>query len=115
MRATRAQPPLPVLGYRPYTRCLCGHAGGRRNTAAVFVCLRLHCQRGELRAPHVKPSQLGDLRQPHAASCGVARTIRPAFRHFNGVTYLALRITQRRALAQEKIAHELPRPRCMQV
>ena len=32
-----------------------------------------------------------------------------------GVTYLALRITQRRALAQEKIAHELPRPRCMQV
>src|SRR3984893_12051252 len=28
-----------------------------------------------------------------------------------GVTYLALRITQRRALAQEKIAHELPRPR----
>jgi len=28
-----------------------------------------------------------------------------------GVTYLALRITQRRALAQEKIARELPRPR----
>jgi arsenical pump membrane protein len=28
-----------------------------------------------------------------------------------GVTYLALRMTQRRALAQEKIAHELPRPR----
>jgi arsenical pump membrane protein len=27
-----------------------------------------------------------------------------------GVTYLALRMTQRRALAQEKIAHELPRP-----
>ena len=93
-----------------FTCCLCGHAGGGRNTAAVSICLRLHCQRGELRAPF-KSSQLGDLRRPNAGSCGVARTIRPAFRHFNWSDLFGIAHDLARRISAGKIAHELPRPR----
>ena len=99
-----------------FTCCLCGHAGGR-NTAAVSICLRLHCQRGELRAPF-KSSQLGDLRRPNAGSCGVARRIRPAFRHFNwsdlfGIAHdLARRISagKNRTRASSTPAHQWRTP-----
>ena len=36
--------------------------------AALSVHLRLHCQRGELRAADLQPGEPGHLRQPHAAA-----------------------------------------------
>ena len=66
---------------RAHARRLCRDPGRRRNAAALFVGLRLHCQCGELRAAHFQSGQPGGVRRPHAASGGMGRAIRPAVGH----------------------------------
>ena len=51
---------------------LCRDPGRRRNAAALFVRLRLHCQRGEFCAADFQSGQPGGVRRPHAAPRGVA-------------------------------------------
>ena len=85
---------------RADTRCLRRRAGGGCDAIAVSLRLRLHRQCGELCASDIEPGKSGHLRRSHAALGGVARhsSLLPSIVSI-GVTYLALRLTQRRALA----------------